>query len=83
LFVYEAQFSYEFHRDSIRELMRVTRGEARIYPTVTFEARRSSYLDRMRSDPEMSGFLFCEVATEFEFLHGSNCYLSIRRKENH
>jgi hypothetical protein len=35
LFAYQARFDYEFHRESILEIMRVTRSEARIYPTVT------------------------------------------------
>ena len=41
LFAYQDQLGYEFHRESILEIMRVTRGEARIYPTVTFEAQPS------------------------------------------
>jgi len=80
LFVYEDQFSYEFHRDSLLELTRVTRDEVRIYPTVTFAARRSSYLDRIRADPQLGHLEFREVPTDFEFLAGSNSYLSIRRK---
>lgn len=75
LFVYEDQLSYEFHMQSIREIMRVTSAEARIYPTVTFEAKRSTFLDRLRED--FSSLRFEEVKTDFEFLHGSNCYLSI------
>ena len=78
LFAYQEQLSYEFHRDSIREIMRVTRGEARIYPTVTFEAERSEYLDRLFADQALSEFEFVEMSTEFEFLAGSNSYLSIR-----
>ncbi len=79
LLVYEDQFSYEFHRDSMRELLRVTRGEVRIYPTVTFAAEPSNYLERLRQDPALKDFEFREVATDFEFLRGSNSYLSIRR----
>jgi len=80
LFVYEDQFSYEFHRESVRELLRVTRREVRIYPTVTFEARRSSYLDRLKAEPEFAAWAFEEVPTDFEFLKGSNSYLLIRPK---
>lgn len=80
LLVYEAQFSYEFHRDSFLEIMRVTRGEARVYPTVTFEAKPSAYLQRLRTDPALAHLEFREVRTEFEFLLGSNAYLSIRHK---
>lgn len=80
LLVYEHQFSYEFHRQSIRELMRVSRREARIYPTVTFEAGRSRYLDRLKADQELRHLEFEEVPTDFEFLIGSNSYLAIRRR---
>jgi hypothetical protein len=81
LFVYEAQLTYGFHRDSIRELMRVTGGEARIYPLVTFEAERSGFLDRVKSDPLLREFEFEEVPTDFEFLWKSNSYLRIRRRQ--
>ena len=78
LFAYQDQLTYEFHRDSIREVMRVTRGEARIYPLVTFEARRSEYLDRLLADHDLRDLKFAEISTEFEFLAGSNSYLSVR-----
>jgi hypothetical protein len=82
LFVYEDQLSYDFHKDSIRELMRITRGEIRIYPTVTFEAQRSRFLDGIVKEPEFSAWKFQEVATDFEFLRGSNSYLSISRQDS-
>ena len=50
LFAYQDR-DYGFHRDSIREVMRVTQGEARIYPTVTFEAQSSEYVSMLESDP--------------------------------
>ena len=78
LLVYEDHFSYEFHRDSVLELMRVTRGEARIYPVVTFEAQMCRYIERFQHDPLLAGLVFDEVMTDFEFLVGSNRYLRIR-----
>jgi ubiquinone/menaquinone biosynthesis C-methylase UbiE len=82
LFVYEEQFSYEFHRDSLLEIMRVTKseGEARIYPIVTFEAERSSYLSRLAADPQLTHLRFDEVKTDFEFLANSNSFLRITRR---
>lgn len=77
LFAYDAHFSYEFHRDAIVELMRVTKGEVRIYPTVNFEAEPSEYVPRLREDAACSGFRFEIVRTNFEFLAGSNCFLQI------
>ncbi|HEU0040444.1 MAG TPA: hypothetical protein VFR76_14340 [Verrucomicrobiae bacterium] len=80
LFVYEDQLSYEFHKQSVLEMMRVTRGEARLYPLVTFEATRSTYLDRLREDRELRHLGFQEVQTGFEFLINSNNYLRVFRR---
>lgn len=80
LFVYEDQLDYAFHRDAILEIMRVTRDEARLYPLVTFEARRSSYLDRLHADPVLRHLVFEEVQTDFEFLANSNWFLRVRHR---
>jgi SAM-dependent methyltransferase len=80
LFVYEDQFDYEFHKRSLQEIMRVTRDEARVYPIVTFETKRSSYLDRLRADRELAHLGFEEVRTDFEFLLNSNYYLRVFRR---
>jgi hypothetical protein len=80
LFAYQDRLSYEFHRDSVLEIMRVTRGEARIYPTVTFEAQPSEYVPMLRSDPALKRFEFTEIKTDFEFLVGSNSFLRVRRR---
>jgi len=80
LFVYEDQLNYDFHKQSLLEIMRVTRGEARLYPLVTFEARRSAHLDRLQADPELRHLGFEEVQTDFEFLLNSNFYLRVFRR---
>lgn len=80
LFVYEDQLSYEFHRDTLRELLRITSGEIRIYPTVTFEAEPSKYLARIRQEPEFANVRFELVPTDFEFLRRSNNYLRVTRE---
>lgn len=80
LFAYEEQLDYEFHQQSLREIMRVTRGEARVYPLVNFEAKRSAYLDRLRGDAELAHLGFEEVETDFEFLLNANFYLRILRR---
>ena len=79
LFAYQDRFDYNFHRDSILEIMRVTRGEARIYPTVTFEAKPSEYLQMLQSDPALRQFTFVEIKTDFEFLVNSNSFLNVTR----
>ena len=77
LFVYEDQLDYDFHKRSLLEVLRVTRGETRCYPIVTFEARRCAYLDRLKEDPDLRHVRFEEVRTDFEFLVNSNCYLRV------
>jgi len=77
LFVYEDQFDYEFHKRSLLEVLRVTRGETRCYPIVTFEARRCTYLDRLKEDHDLRHVRFEEVRTDFEFLINSNYYLRV------
>jgi len=79
LFAYQDRLSCEFHRDSILEIMRVTRSEARIYPTVTFEAEPSHYLPLLKSDPALRDFEFTVIKTDFEFLLNSNSFLRVRR----
>jgi SAM-dependent methyltransferase len=80
LFAYQDRFDYEFHRESILEIVRVTRGEARIYPTVTFEAQRSEYIPMLQSDPALRQFAFTEIKTDFEFLVNSNSFLCVMRR---
>jgi hypothetical protein len=58
--------------------MRVTRGEARIYPTVTFEAQPSEYIPILCADPALEAFEFTEIKTDFEFLVNSNSFLRVR-----
>ncbi len=61
--------------------MRVTRGEARIYPTVTFEAQPSEYVPMLRADPALQHFTFTEIKTDFEFLVNSNSFLRVARND--
>jgi hypothetical protein len=78
LFAYEDHLDYEFHKQSLVEIMRVTRSEARFYPQVSFEAKRCRYVEQLRNDPDLRHFCFEEVTTDFEFLVGSNNFLRVR-----
>ena len=48
---------------------------------MTFEARRSAYVDRLVNDPDLRHLTFTEVRTDFEFLLSSNWYLSVRHAD--
>ena len=77
LFAYQNRVGYKFHRESILEIMRVTRDEARLYPTVTFEAQPSEYIPMLLADPALQCFAFTEIKTDFEFLVNSNSFLRV------
>jgi hypothetical protein len=80
LFAYDDKLDYDFHKESVLEIMRVTRGEARLYPLVNFEAQRCGYLDLLKKDPDLRQFRFEEVPTNFEFLANSNSFLKIQHR---
>ncbi len=80
LFVYEDHFDYEFHKQSLAEILRITSGETRIYPVVNFKAERSQWIERIKNDSAFANFSFEERTTDFEFLKNSNSFLSIRKK---
>lgn len=50
LFLYDDRLSYEFHRDSIQEMFRVSSREVRIFPLVGFSGNRSLFVDRLIED---------------------------------
>ena len=80
LFVYEEQFDYEFHKQSLAEILRITSGEARVYPLVNFKAERAQFIERIKQESAFTNWTFEEVQTDFEFLRNSNSYLRIWRK---
>ncbi|MDI9623999.1 MAG: class I SAM-dependent methyltransferase [Methanothermobacter sp.] len=46
LYIYDHRFDWKFHLDSINEMLRVSKGEVRIYPLVKEDGRKSIYLER-------------------------------------
>jgi hypothetical protein len=80
IFVYEDQLNYQFHKQTLQELMRIARREIRVYPIVTFEAQPSDCLRKIREDSTFAHWNFEIVPTDFEFLRSSNCYLKITPK---
>jgi len=58
--------------------MRVTRGEARIYPTVTFEAQPSDYVSILQTGSGAPTLCIHRIK-QFEFLVNSNSFLRVTR----
>lgn len=79
LFMYSDRLDYDFHLRAVNELMRVTRGELRIFPLVDLSCKRYEHLDRLIVELVSQGFDTEERVVPYEFQKGANQMLSIRR----
>jgi hypothetical protein len=78
LFLYSEQFNYQFHLESIQEMLRVSR-EVRIFPLLTLMLQKSPYLDRIMSDISSLGYSTEIIQSDYEFQKGGNEMLVISR----
>lgn len=79
LFMYSDRLDYDFHLRTVTELMRVTRGELRIFPLVDLSCKRYAHLDRLIDELVRQGFSVEEMEVPYEFQKGANQMLRIRR----
>jgi hypothetical protein len=50
LFIYDHRLNYEFHYNSIKEMLRVCKGELRIYPLVKHHEKKSAYVKQIQKE---------------------------------
>ncbi|HLU11590.1 MAG TPA: SAM-dependent methyltransferase [Oceanobacillus sp.] len=81
LFLYEDQLDYAFHLDTLRDLLRITTGEVRIYPITNLRGERSSYLNPLMAELALDGYDFELVPVNYEFLKNANQMLRIHAEE--
>ena len=79
LFLYEDRISYEFHRDCIQEMLRVSHKEVRIFPLVGLDANRSPFVERITEDNLFSGVKMQVLRVPYEFFRGANEMLRITK----
>lgn len=77
LFFYSDHLSFDFHVESINEMLRVAQ-EVRIFPLLDFNARRSSYVDRIITRFDSHPIEIRKVNYEFQI--GGNEMMVISRK---
>lgn len=71
LFLYDDRLSAEFHHAAVDELLRVTRGEVRLFPLSSLDRERSSAVDRVVDSVRGQG-VEAEVRTvDYEFQPGA------------
>lgn len=78
LFLYSDQLSLDFHRESIKELCRVSR-EVRIFPLLALNCRKSPYVLPIQSYFENMGFSVDISVVPYEFQKGGNEMMRIGR----
>lgn len=81
LFLYNERFSYEFHRDALLELLRVTKenGEVRVYPVVDFQSRPYAEYERLHADLSAAGAKIELIASKLPFIPASSNLMRISR----
>lgn len=76
LFLYSAQLDYDFHLQSIQEMLRLA-PEVRIFPLLTLMLHRSSYLDSISQTLAASGYSVAIQPVTYELQKGGNEMLVI------
>jgi hypothetical protein len=77
LFLYSDQLSLDFHRQSIKELCRVSR-EVRIFPLLALDCRTSPYISPIQSYFRDMGYAIDILHVPYEFQKGGNEMMRIR-----
>jgi hypothetical protein len=76
LFTYGDRLDYFFHYDTLKELLRVTKEEIRIFPIVDLEGKRYRHLNKLLSDSDNS-VRFEEEKVSYEFQKNAHTMLKI------
>ena len=79
LFIYPAQFDFEFHVAACRELMRVARTEVRIHPVCGPDGQPYPQLPALLAALQGCGIAAAVRAVDYEFFAGANSMLVLRR----
>jgi hypothetical protein len=79
LFMYADRLDYQFHIETLNELLRVTKEEIRIFPLVDLEGKRYEHLDKIISYLADNGCTVEEVKVPYEFQTNANSMLKIKK----
>ena len=79
LFMYADRLNYQFHLETVNELLRVTKEEIRIFPLVDIEGKRYEHLDKIISNIIDKGCSVNEVKVPYEFQVNANSVLVIKK----
>jgi hypothetical protein len=80
LFIYDSHISYDTHVSIIKEILRVTSKEVRIYPLINLNFKTSEFVGRIMKDPVFAGVTFELRPTEYMFLSGADMMMVIKKR---
>ncbi|QGH36692.1 SAM-dependent methyltransferase [Gracilibacillus salitolerans] len=78
LFMYADRLDYQFHIETLKELLRVTKEEIRIFPIVDLTGKRYNHLDKTIQYLIEKGCIVEEVKVPYEFQTNANSMLRIK-----
>lgn len=78
LFLYSDQLDGAFHREAVRELLRVAR-EVRVFPVLSMGSRPSPHLEPVMEGAAAAGFVVSLQATTYEFMRGGRECLILKK----
>jgi hypothetical protein len=75
LFIYDHRLDYKFHLNAVKEMLRVTSGELRIYPLIRSKGKNSIFVKPLMND--INGAEIEIVNVDYEFRKGGNEMIKI------
>lgn len=80
LFLYADRLDYEFHLNTLLELLRVSSEEVRLFPLVDLEGKRYEHLGKIVSFLKEKGYIVEEQEVEYEFQANAHSMLKIKEQ---
>lgn len=78
LFLYSEFFSYDFHLESILEMLRIAE-EVRIFPLLSLDVKKSDYLSPILEELGSMNYAVMVKKVNYEFQKGGNEMLTVTR----
>lgn len=79
LFMYGEWLPLDFHLQTLREMLRVTRDEVRVFPLLSLDGNQYDYLSYILMQLASEGVTVTIRKVPFEFLKGANVMLSLKK----
>ncbi len=81
LFLYDHIFDYSFHEETIKEMLRITSNEIRMFPLLNLYGKKSIYLDDILEYLDLNDVEWSIERIDYEFIRGGNEMLRLIKPE--